>query len=104
MGRLSKEFHEMQKKQYRFLLEQEDVQKRIKICDTILDSMLKSRGVRKKKYREELQNVHKFLSIKLSDYEKLKKKYSDLEKKYEQSQKKNAELSDRNVRLEMTKK
>ena len=105
MGRLSKEHHDMQKKQLRFLLEQETVQKRLKICQTLLESILKTRsGNRKNKYKEELKSVHEFLCVKANDHDELKQKYKELEKKYEHSQRKNSDLSDRNVRLEMSQR
>ena len=101
MGRLSKTFHEMQKKQHSSYLEEASVQQRLKICQQLLDSILKSRsGARKTKYKEELRNVHEFLSVKAQDHEELKKKYRELEGKYTHSQKKKAELWDRNIRLE----
>ena len=74
MGRLSKTFHEMQKKQHSSYLEEASVQQRLKICQQLLDSILKSRsGARKTKYKEELRNVHEFLSVKAQDHEELKK-------------------------------
>ena len=103
MGRKPKEFFEMQKRQLTFLLNEEDVQKRLNVCETILQSILKSRGVRKNKYKDELLKVHQYLCVKAFDHDNLKKKYNELERKYEQSQRKNADLSDRNVRLEMLK-
>ena len=100
MGRLSKEHHEMQQKQRNYQLEPETVQKRLKICQTLLDSILKTRsGIRKNKYKEELRNVHEYLCCKVEAHEKLKKKYAELEAKYAQSERKRAELSDKVVRL-----
>ena len=101
MGRLSKEYHEMQKKQFSFRLKNETVEKRLKICQGLLESILKTRaGVRKNKYKQELRNVHEFLCVKAEQHEQLKKKYAQLEAKYAQTERKKAELSDRCVRLE----
>ena len=99
MGRLSKEFHAMQKKQLKFRLEPETVQKRLKILETLVDSILKTRsGIRKNKYKQELRNVHEYLCAKAEDHDKLKKRYAELEAKYAQSERKKAELSDKVVR------
>ena len=74
MGRLSKTFHEMQKKQLSCYLEPENVQERLKICQQLLDSILKTRsGVRKNKYKDELRNVHEFLCVRNQEFEELKK-------------------------------
>ena len=101
MGRLSKTFHEMQKKQHSSDLTEASVQERLRICQQLLDSILKTRsGVRKNKYKESLRNVHEFLSVKAKEHEDLKKEYKELEAKYAHSQKKKAEISDRNIRLE----
>ena len=101
MGRLSKTFHEMQKKQHSSYLEPENVQERLKICQQLLDSILKTRsGVRKNKYKDELRNVHEFLCVRNQEFEELKKKYKDLHTKNIRTQVKNTELSDRNIRLE----
>ena len=104
MGRKPKEFFDMTKRQLSFLLKDEGVEKRVKVCETILESMLKSRGVRKSKYKDELKKVHQYLCVKATDHDNLKKKYKELEAKYEQSQMKNSILSDRNIRLQMQKK
>ena len=64
---------------------------------TILESMLKSRGVRKNKYKDDLKRVHEFLCVKVQDYDNLKKKYKELEANYARLQKKNSELSDNNI-------
>ena len=105
MGRLSKEYLDMQKKQPRFLLEEETVQKRLKVCDNIVESLLKTRsGPRKNEYKEKLRNVHQFFCVKVHDHEQLKKKYAELEKRLEAAERKKAELSDRCVRLEMRQK
>ena len=105
MGRLSKEHHEMQKKQLNFRLQDETVQKRLKICQGLLDSILKTRsGNRKTKYKNELRNVHEFLCVQSDSYEQLKKRYAELEAKYAQSEKKKADLSDRLVRLDFHRK
>ena len=101
MGRLSKTFHLMQKKQPISYLENENVQEKLKICDQLLASILKTRsGVRKNKYKQELRNVLEFLCVKHQDLEELKKKYKDLHTKNIRTQVKNTELSDRNIRLE----
>ena len=101
MGRLSKEHHEMQKKQLNFRLQNETVQKRLKICEGLLESILKTRsGIRKNKYKQELKNVHEFLCIKAESHDQLKKRYAELEAKYAQSERKKAELSDRLIRLD----
>ena len=74
MGRLSKTHHEMQKKQHSSYLEPENVQERLKICQQLLDSILKTRsGVRKNKYKDELRNVHEFLCVRNQEFEGLKK-------------------------------
>ena len=105
MGRLSKEHHEMQKKQFNFRLQNETVQKRLKICQGLLESILKTRaGNRKNKYKEELRKVHEFLCVKAESHEQLRKRYAELEAKYEQSERKKAELSDRCVRLDFHQK
>ena len=105
MGRLSKEHHEMQKKQPAFRLEDETVQKRLKICQSLLDSILKTRaGNRKTKYKNELKSVHEYLCVKAESHEQLKKRYAELEAKYAQSERKKAELSDRCVRLDFHRK
>ena len=101
MGRLSKTYHEMQKKQHSSYLEPENVQERLKICQQLLDSILKTRsGVRKNKYKDELRNVHEFLCVRNQEFEELKKKYAELRKKNIHTQIKNTELNDRNIRLE----
>ena len=101
MGRLSKTFHQMQKKQPSSYLEPENVQERLKICQQLLESILKTRsGVRKNKYKDELRNVHEFLCVRNQEFEELKKKYKDLHTKNIRTQVKNTELSDRNIRLE----
>ena len=74
MGRLSREHHEMQKKQLNFRLQDETVQKRLKICQGLLDSILKTRsGIRKNKYKNELKNVHEYLCLQAESHEQLKK-------------------------------
>ena len=105
MGRLSKEYLEMQKRQLGFLLEEETVQKRLKVCDNLVQSILKTRsGPRKNEYKQKLQNVHQFFCVKVYDHEALKKKYAELEKRLERSERKRVELSDHCVRLEMRQK
>ena len=101
MGRLSKTFHEMQKKQHSSDLEPDNVQERLRICQQLLESILKTRsGLRKTKYKESLRNVHEFLCVRNQELSELKKEYKELEAKYAHSQKKKAEISDRNIRLE----
>ena len=101
MGRLSKTFHEMQKKQHISDLTEPSVQERLRICQQLLDSILKTRsGVRKNKYKDELRNVHEFLCVRNQEYEELKKKYKELQTKNIHTQVKNTELNDRNIRLE----
>ena len=100
MGRKSKTFHDLQKKILSFLLEEEGVQNRLKVCRQLVDSMLRSRGVRKIKYKNELERTHENLCLIANDYDELKKKYEALEKKYAKSQDKNAKLSDKLVRME----
>lgn len=105
MGRLSREHHEMQKKQSNFSLQDETVQKRLKICQGLLDSILKTRsGIRKNKYKNELKNVHEYLCCQAESHEQLKKRYAALEAKYAQSERKKADLSDRLVRLDFHRK
>ena len=105
MGRLSKEHHQMQEKQSNFRLQDETVQKRLKICQGLMDSILKTRsGIRKNKYKQELKNVHEFLCIRAESYENLKKRYAELDARYTVSERKKAELSDRLVRLDFHRK
>ena len=102
MGRLSKEHMQMQRKQSSFFLEKETVQKRLKVCDNLVQSILKTRsGPRKNEYKEKLRNVHQFFCVKVHTHEQLKKDYAELEKRLEAAEKKKAELSDRCIRLEM---
>ena len=52
---------------YQFLIERDDTQKKIKICNQLLDSICKSRGSRKAKYVENLKNALTKLCIDSSD-------------------------------------
>ena len=87
---------------YQFLLERKDTQKKLKICNNLLESLLKTRGngARRQKKVEELHNCFKKLCVQSTDLLELKEKLAETRNDLERQSRKRAELQDRVVDLE----
>ena len=103
MGRLSREHVELTTKRvFSFLLERESCVARLVAVTKITESLMKTRssnGVRKKNYRDQLDNAHKVLCSLATDSEEYKQKYIKMKDKNDNLSHKNANLSDENVKL-----
>ncbi len=104
MGRLSREHKDLTRKVLVFLLKPEETQKKIKVCQNLLGSVLKSRGARKGVYLEQLSNTFKNLCVDSTEKTQLKIESQTMKKEYNRVQKENAELHNELVCLQNTKK
>lgn len=88
---------------YTYLLERPDTEKKLKICNKLLDSLLKTRSnnkIRKDKYLGELRNCFKKLCVESTDLVELKIKLADTRSNLERQGMKRADLQDRVIELE----
>ena len=80
---------------YRWLLEREDTKKKLKICNKLLDSLLKTRaGARREKYHLDLRNSLKKLCILSTDLIETKAKLQEVKADYSRESRKRADLQD----------
>ena len=88
---------------YTFLLERDDTAKKLKICNKLLDSILKTKSnnkTRRDKYISELRNCFKKLCVQSTDLIEVKEKLQETRNDLERQGRKRAELQDRVVELE----
>jgi hypothetical protein len=101
MGRVSKEFKNLTKNVSQFLTEQETTQKNLKACRRVLESILKSRASEKKKrYKQQLDNMFKNLCVGLDTNEKLQKQLDESRKENARLRQKKNEWHDKYLRLQ----
>ena len=80
---------------YRWLLDRDDTKKKLKICNQLLDSVLKTRaGARRDKYVLDLRNTLKKLCIFSTDLIETKAKLQDVKADYSRESRKRADLQD----------
>ena len=101
MGRLSLEHKRLLKPILRYKLEPREVQERIKACEKVLNSVLRSRGMRKKMYKEQLMQALKYLAVESHVQIFLRKKIKDLEEENTNLRRKINEVTERNIWLEV---
>ena len=98
---VSKEKHELisGKGCYPFLLEREDTKKKLKICNQLLDSVLKTRaGARRQKYVLDLRNSLTKLCILSTDLIETKAKLRAVKEDCSRESRKRADLQDRLIK------
>ena len=84
---------------YRWLLDRDDTKKKLKICNKLLDSLLKTRaGARREKYVVDIRNTLKKLCIISTDLIETQVKLQDAKADYSRESRKRADLQDKLIK------
>ncbi len=84
---------------YSFLLEREHTKKKLKFCNKLLSSLLKTRaGARREKYVLDLKNTLKKLCILSTDLVETQTKLQEIKNDFSRESRKRADLQDRLLR------
>ena len=93
MGRVSKLHKKLtQESERKYFLENPEVKEYLSVLDKIVQSLLKSKGNRRKMYREQLRNAHEHLAVTALLKQTLEKREDKLEARIEKQEKTIAKL------------